>query len=131
MPSTLDKKTTAIDRQAAAIDRQAAALAPHFKPEFLSREETVFQFQFEAGPAFHLEVRGNEYTFSLGVAANPTLTLFVDTHETCWNLLSGRQDGMQAFMEGRYRADGNIVLSQLLLYLFKSDDSTVPYQVQD
>jgi hypothetical protein len=38
---------------------------------------------------------------------------------------------MQAFMDGRYRADGNIVLSQLLLYLFKSDDPTIVYEVQD
>ena len=35
------------------------------------------------------------------------------------------------FMEGRYRADGNIVLSQLLLYLFKSEDDAKFYEVQD
>jgi len=131
MQVTIDQKTVALDEQTAALHEKGAALAPHFKPEYLSREKTVFQFQFESGPAFHLTVQGNEYAFGLGAAAKPTLTLFVDSHETCWNLLSGRQDGMKAFMEGRYRADGNIVLSQLLLYLFKSDDSTVPYEVQD
>ena len=43
----------------------------------------------------------------------------------------GTMDGMVAFMTGRYRADGNIVLSQLLLYLFRSDDPTILYQVKD
>jgi hypothetical protein len=37
---------------------------------------------------------------------------------------------MHAFMDGRYRADGNIVLSQLLLYLFKSNDPTIAYEIQ-
>ncbi len=40
-------------------------------------------------------------------------------------------DGMRAFMDGSYRADGNIVLSQLILYLFKSDDPTLIYEVQE
>jgi hypothetical protein len=34
-------------------------------------------------------------------------------------------------MAGRYRADGNIVLSQLLLYLFRSNDRAIAYEVQD
>jgi hypothetical protein len=33
-------------------------------------------------------------------------------------------------MEGDFRADGNIVLSQLLLYLFKSNNPTIAYEVQ-
>jgi hypothetical protein len=43
----------------------------------------------------------------------------------------GTHDGMDAFMDGQYRADGNIVLSQLLLYLFKSADPAVAFKVQD
>jgi putative sterol carrier protein len=43
----------------------------------------------------------------------------------------GTRDGMEAFMNGQYRADGNIVLSQLLLYLFKSADPTVVFKVKD
>jgi putative sterol carrier protein len=38
---------------------------------------------------------------------------------------------MQAFMTGRYRADGNIVLSQLLLYLFLPMDQTSIHSVRD
>ncbi|MEX0942005.1 MAG: SCP2 sterol-binding domain-containing protein [Pseudomonadales bacterium] len=107
------------------------SLAPHFKPGFLQRHHTVFQFHFESDSPFHLTVTADTFEFSTGIIDEPTVTILVDNHETLWALMDGRYDGMRAFMEGKYRADGNIVLSQLLLYLFKSNDPTNIYQVQD
>lgn len=104
---------------------------PHFKPGLLQRSWTVFQFQFTEDEDFFLSVSPDSFSFSGGSSKDPTLTLYLDYHETCWQLLIGTRDGMEAFMNGQYRADGNIVLSQLLLYLFKSDDPTVVFKVQD
>ena len=106
-------------------------LAPHYQPGFLHRSHTVFQFFFEEDAPFHLVASEDTFDLAPGVANAPTLSLFIDTHDTCWGLIQGRLDGMQMFMEGRYRADGNIVLSQLLLYLFKSEDDAKFYEVQD
>jgi len=106
-------------------------LERHFKPGFLQRDLTVFQCYFDEGEPFHLTVTADDFEFSAGESPDPTIRLFIDRQETFWQLLSGQQDGMAAFMEGRYRADGNIVLSQLLLYLFKPDDPTIVYEVQD
>ncbi|MEX2326552.1 MAG: SCP2 sterol-binding domain-containing protein, partial [Pseudomonadales bacterium] len=92
---------------------------------------TVFQFHFVCDCPFLLTVTGVTLVFSTGMIDEPTVTIFVNNHETLWALMDGRYDGMRAFMEGKYRADGNIVLSQLLLYLFKSNDPTNIYQVQD
>lgn len=116
---------------AETLAEKQKALAPHFKPGFLQRHHTLFQFHFDTGDPFHLEVTPNRFDFTPGVVDHPTISLFVDSHETCWGLIDGSFDGMRAFMEGRYRADGNIVLSQLLLYLFKSNDPTNIYEVQD
>ena len=113
------------------LKAKAVELAPHFKPAFLQRANTVFQFQFEHDSPFYLAIEGDKFVFEQGRFDSPTLTLFLEQHETCWQLLNGSIDSMQAFMDGRYRADGNIVLSQLLLYLFKNDDPTIAYQVQD
>lgn len=113
------------------LEARRAALQPHFKAGFLQRRNTVFQFHFEDDQSFHLIVFADSFDLVPGVAPNPTLTLYLDNHETCWGLISGSYDGMRAFMEGKYRADGNIVLSQLLLYLFKSNDPTNIYMVQD
>jgi putative sterol carrier protein len=38
---------------------------------------------------------------------------------------------MAAFMAGQYRADGNIILSQLLLYLFEKPGEVLAQQVID
>ncbi|MDA0273299.1 MAG: SCP2 sterol-binding domain-containing protein [Proteobacteria bacterium] len=103
----------------------------HFKPGLLQRTSTVFQFRFPEDEDFFLSVSAEEFSFNEGNATNPTLTLYLDLHDTCWELLGGTRDGMEAFMNGQYRADGNIVLSQLLLYLFKSDDPTMIFKVQD
>jgi len=113
-----------------ALDARAAALAPHFKSGFLPSELTVFQFEFTAGAPFYLEVNDGNFRFVPGNHLEPTILLTISDHETCWGLLDGRIDGMHAFMDGRYRADGNIVLSQLLLYLFKSNDPTIIYEIQ-
>ena len=104
---------------------------PHFKPGLLQRTSTVFQLRFTSDEDFFLFVSQDLFRFNEGSATNPTLTLYLDHHETCWQLLMGTRDGMDAFMNGQYRADGNIVLSQLLLYLFNSADPAVAFKVQD
>lgn len=112
------------------LEEKAKEFTPHFQPGFLTRDHTVFQFCFERGSPFYLEVSGQVFAFHSGESDSPTITIDITDHETCWGLLDGRIDGMQAFMEGLYRADGNIVLSQLLLYLFKSNNPTIAYEIQ-
>lgn len=106
-------------------------LRPFFKPGFLQRNHTVFQFHFLEEEPFYLEVTAANFSISPGTHNAPTLKLLVDDHTTCWNLIQGKADGMKAFMEGQYRADGHIVLSQLLLYLFKANDPTNIHEVRD
>ena len=113
------------------LTKKQKAFEPHFKPDLLQRTSTVFQFRFTSDEDFFLSVSQDSFSFNEGSATNPTLTLYLNQHETCWQLLKGTQDGMDAFMNGQYRADGNIVLSQLLLYLFKSADPAVAFKVQD
>lgn len=115
------------------LEHKRRELLPRFQTGVLPQhEEVIFQFVFEDGAApFHLNVEPGEFTICAGKADIPTLTLYVDSHETCWGLLLGEIDGMQAFMDGRYRADGNILLSQLLLYLFRVEDPTITYRVRD
>ncbi|HJN51372.1 MAG: SCP2 sterol-binding domain-containing protein [Pseudomonadales bacterium] len=104
-------------------------LAPHFKAAFL--QPAFFQFQFDEDESCYLEVATDGFEFLPGSCHRPTVTLFIDSHATLAGLLTGSIDGMEAFMQGRYRADGNIVMSQLLLHLFAPEDATVVYRVKD
>ena len=100
-------------------------LSPHFRPGFLPGNEIRFQFSFTHDQPFFLEIFIDTFYFHVGSTPNPTVTLFLDCHQTCWDLLIGRMDGMRAFMEGKYRSDGNIVLTQLLLYSFRKDNAQI------
>ena len=116
---------------AAALSEKQHQLSPHFKPALLQGRKTTFQFQFDEGASFYLVADEAGFQLIAGIATTPTLILYLDRHATCWQLLSGEQDGMAAFMEGRYRSDGNILLTQLLLYLFRHEDPSIVWQLQD
>ena len=125
---TIDPTPAALDVEL-AISQQR--LASHFKPGFLQRKAVVFQFHFDAGAPFHLVIDDADLVLAAGVHLQPVVNLYLDCHATLWGLIEGQLDGMEAFMNGQYRADGNIVLSQLLLYLFRRKDAALAYEVQD
>lgn len=107
-------------------------LQPHFRAGFLQRDTTVFQFHFNQGDLpFYLKVHAQDFKLKEGEHKAPTIRLQVENHQLCIQLLKGEIDGMEAFMKGHYRADGHIVLSQLLLYLFRDQKQINIYEVQD
>ena len=109
------------------LQNKNLAYKKQFNPGFLQRPLTIFQFRFKAEASFYLKISGDRFNFAAGLHNNRTIMLDISDHATCWGLLEGSIDGMEAFMAGNYRADGNIILSQILLYLFKHNDtSTAP-----
>ncbi len=110
-----------------------STLENRFRSGFLPIEDTIFQFRFDVQTESPLYLMANEQSFkwSPGTHPAPTLTLFVYDHATTLRLLTGAEDAMDAFMAGTYRADGNIILSQLLLYLFQQPALLQTQQVTD
>jgi putative sterol carrier protein len=79
--------------------------------------EAVFQYQLDdAGPWFVAIADGN-CTITEGENASPTVTLSMDS-QTLSEIMSGELDGMSAFMGGRVRADGDIMVATQLAKLF-------------
>ncbi len=115
------------------INTWQKVLKDRFRSNFLPIEDTIFQIQFEAQPDAPLYLTANQQAFawSPGTHRRPTLTLFVRDQATFLRLLTGEEDGMAAFMAGIYRADGNIILSQLLLYVFQRPALLQTQQVID
>ena len=115
---------------AASLAEMNEALKPGYSPALLQRQEALFQFLFDEGEPFHLHANQQGFVFHPGEAPRPTMRLYLPDHACCWRLLTGKANGMEAFMSGAYRADGNIVLSQILLHLFRSAGTAFAYQVQ-
>jgi putative sterol carrier protein len=50
----------------------------------------------------------------------PDATFYFEDVDTAWALLSGRADAFEAFMQGRFRADGYLMWAFSLMAMFQS-----------
>ena len=81
--------------------------------------DLVFQFNIEDGDNHYLVVKDGTCEVVQGDAENPNVTLIMDS-ETLKGIVSGETDGMQAFMGGKLRVEGDMMLSMKLSELFPS-----------
>ncbi|WP_263079285.1 SCP2 sterol-binding domain-containing protein [Endozoicomonas sp. Mp262] len=79
--------------------------------------DLVFQFDIEDGDTYHLFVKDGSCEVVEGAHDAPNVTLIMDT-ETMVGVMTGELDGMQAFMMGKLRAEGDMMLATKLNELF-------------
>lgn len=79
--------------------------------------DVVFQYQIEGGEPYYVSVANDSCDVAQGEHDSPSVTLSMDA-DTLQEVMSGETDGMQAFMAGRIRADGDIMLATRLAALF-------------
>ena len=79
--------------------------------------DLVFQFNIEDGDNHYLVVKDGTCDVQQGDAPNPNVTLIMST-ETLVGIMTGETDGMQAFMGGKLRAEGDMMLAMKLGELF-------------
>ena len=100
------------------LAKKKRLLTKKYNGQLLDRNEAVFQIQFESAPAFYLCATKTDFHFLKGQAVSPDITLYFDQAKTLWDTLNQNLDFDQIFLESRYRSDGEIILSQIFLYLF-------------
>ncbi|MCU1717465.1 SCP2 sterol-binding domain-containing protein [Pseudomonas sp. 5P_3.1_Bac2] len=79
--------------------------------------DLVFQFNIEDAENYALIVKDGTCTVEQGDNPNANVTLILDS-ETLKGITSGETDGMQAFMAGKLRAEGDMMLAMKLGELF-------------
>ncbi len=79
--------------------------------------EAVFQFDLEDDSNYHLSISEGKCAMAEGEHDDPTVTLSMDL-DTLKDVMSGELDGMAAFMQGKIRADGDIMLATKLTQIF-------------
>lgn len=88
-----------------------------FNPSAAAGLDLIFQFNIEDGENYALVVKDGTCAVEQGVNPNANVTLILDT-ETLKGITSGETDGMQAFMAGKLRAEGDMMLAMKLSELF-------------
>ncbi len=79
--------------------------------------DVVFQYKLDEGDAYFAAISEGNCALEKGEHDEPSVVLLMD-NQTFSEVLSGETNGMQAFMSGRIRAEGDIMLATRLEALF-------------
>ena len=101
------------------LNERRLLLSEMYNGEILDRDLVVFQIAIDSKPAIVLEASRKDFLFKSETTSTPDVTLFFDEAETLLAILLNEANANDLFLKGLYRSDGNIILSQLFLYLFQ------------
>jgi len=91
-----------------------------FRSDKAEGVEAVIQYRLtgdEAGD-YIITIKDDKCAVSEGIAENPTMTLTSDAQDF-GDVLLGRADGMQYFMQGKLKLSGDLNLAMKLTTFFK------------
>lgn len=100
------------------IAKIRAHLQSAFDPAAAADLDVVYQFQFEDAESYHLVIHDGRLKVHAGEHARPSIRLMFDSAATAEGVIDGSIDATQAFMQGRVRSDGNLLLAMRLRMLF-------------
>ena len=92
-------------------------LKNNFNADAAAGLDLVFQFNIEDGDTHHLIVKDGTCSVAAGENDDANVTLIMNT-DTFAGIASGETDGMQAFMSGQLRVEGDMMLATKLGELF-------------
>lgn len=87
-----------------------------FSPEAAAGLDVIFQFAVD-DDKHYMEIQNGSCTLKEGEHDDPSVTLIMDA-DTFQDIVNGDLNGMQAFMAGRLRTEGDMMLATKLSDLF-------------
>ena len=93
------------------------SMRARFNAEAAAGMDEVFQFDLDDADSWHLVIKDGTCHMVDGSHDDPSVTLTMDS-ATMQAVMSGKMEGMQAFMMGKLRAEGNMMLATKLNALF-------------
>lgn len=106
--------------QEISVAKVIEKLPSRFIAENAEGFDAVFQFVLEDDQDFYISIKEQVCTVETGEHIDPNITLIMSA-ETFKDVINGQQDGMGAFMSGKLRAEGNIILATKLGKLFSRE----------
>ncbi|MEA2117577.1 SCP2 sterol-binding domain-containing protein [Halovibrio sp. HP20-50] len=95
-------------------------LKARFNPEAAEGMDEIFQFHFTDAGSHYLHIKDGTLDVQEGEHDDPSVSLSLTT-ETLKGIMNGDVNGMTAFMTGKLKATGNVMLATKLTNLFPSD----------
>ena len=89
----------------------------NFNSDAASDLDLVFQFNIEDADNYYLVIKDGNCDLTQGDHDDPSVTLIMDS-STLQGIVTGEVDGVQAFMAGNLKAEGDMMLATKLGELF-------------
>ncbi|KPA91835.1 putative sterol carrier protein [Pseudomonas asplenii] len=100
-----------------AVAKAVEAMKAKFNSKAATGLDVVFGFRIDETQHFSLIVKDETCELKEGENPDANVTLVTDS-ETMQGIVNGDTDGMQAFMSGKLRVEGDMMLSMKLSELF-------------
>ncbi len=100
-----------------SVNNAITTMKAKFNPAAAAGLDLVFGFRIDESEHFSLIVKDGTCELQEGENPDAQVTLVMDS-ETLKGIVSGETDGMQAFMGGKLRAEGDMMLAMKLSELF-------------
>lgn len=100
-----------------SVEQIFEKLEQNFNADAAAGMDLVFQFNIEDDKNYNLVINDGTCKLNEGDHPDPSVTLIMNS-ETLQGIVSGETDGMQAFMAGQLRAEGDMMLATKLGELF-------------
>lgn len=101
-----------------AVAKIMAQMQSAFVADEAEGLQATFQFCISDDDDFYVTIGNANCTGNIGNHDDPEITMSMDA-ETLTEIVSGKLDGMAAFMGGRLQAEGDVMLGTRLSQLFK------------
>lgn len=95
----------------------ANGMVDRFNADAAAGADYIFQFDIEDDTDFNITIAGGSCSVAEGILDEPSVTLIMNA-ETFQGIIAGETDGMQAFMAGQLRAEGDMMLATRLAEFF-------------
>ena len=92
-------------------------LHARFNPEAAKDMNDVFQFHFSDAGDYYMNIHDGTLDVQEGEHDDPSVSLSMES-DTLKGIMNGEINGMTAFMTGKLKATGNIMLATKLTSLF-------------
>jgi len=99
------------------VDDLIVKMNESFNPAAAAGMDAVFQYDFKDGENFYMVVKDGAQEIAKGKHKAPSVILATDL-ATFIGVTDGSVNGMQAFMTGKLKAKGNMMLAQKIGALF-------------
>jgi putative sterol carrier protein len=102
------------------VEKLMSRMPKAFIPENAEGVEAIIQYHLsgeEAGD-WIIDIREGQCKIEPGVSENPSMTLEADSQDYK-DVITGKVNGMNAFMEGKLRLSGDLNLAMKLTSFFK------------